>query len=145
SKVSLAVRTIAPTQTVPSIGENGIHRITRHQLANDRAHELKMIRSQRARDPQFGKAVMPARLTARVGGYPVGMRRAHFIATRMWVDPRDHVHAEFARALIKFSEGIVRSEISTSPMKRNIRRIKRQITSRADGRAVRLDSGKVID
>src|SRR6185369_5146325 len=73
AEILLAMLAVAHAGAAPSIGENAIDLIHRHDLADHARHELEVIGAERAGYPGGRHRPMPVRLAISFHGDPVRM------------------------------------------------------------------------
>src|SRR4029453_16307676 len=79
SEVLAAVPAPALPVTGPAVAEDPVHAGPRRNFTMNRRHELEVLRSERAGDPQGRVGPMPSRIAIRRDGNPVRVRALHLV------------------------------------------------------------------
>src|SRR6266536_804911 len=140
TEVALTVLAVAAALARPTIREDAVDRVHAHDLASDLGHELEVVRTQCAGDPQLRVRPVAYGLALGVPHDPIWMRFIHIIVHRVRIGACNHGHAELPTALVQLPERVTVAEESAPIVQRNLRRIVRHAATRAQTRrvAVRL-------
>jgi hypothetical protein len=133
-----------PALRRPAVREHAVHVVLRDDLAVDAIHELEVVGTERARDPQFGVGPMPARLPRGRSRDPVRMRLPDFIAHGMRIDPRHDVHVERAATGDQHAERVRIGEPRAAMMEGDLGRVIRDDPAGAQGRGVGVQPAEVV-
>src|SRR6266516_3314075 len=128
-KILQAVFAVTHAGAVPAIDENAVHSVARHDFLLHFGHELEVVRTQAAGDPQLWRGPMTPLVTVGLNRDPIRMRVAYVIVRGVRVGARDYDHAELAAAGDKFAERIGITDPLTAMVQRNFRRIIRDATA----------------
>src|SRR5438270_4738790 len=118
-----AVSAEAITGAVPSIQKNAFGFIALHDFAMDRGHELKIVRTKRARNPHLRRCPMAARLAIHSAGNPVRMRSSCVVVRSVRIGAQQDTHPQLAAAFDHLANDVPFAQPCASMMKRNLRRI----------------------
>ncbi len=145
-EIRLAMLAIADTALRrPTVGENAVHAVLRHDLAVHGIHEVEVVRAERARHPQLRVGPMPARLTIGIDRDPIGMRRPYLLTHGVRIGARDHTHVQTTASRHERPEWIGRAEPCTAMVQRNLGRIVGDDAAGAEAGSVCADARKVVE
>src|SRR5437773_4016527 len=128
-KILQAVLAVTHAGAVPTIDENAVHSVARHDFLLHFGHELAVVRTQGAGNPHLWRGPVTTPVAIGLNRDPIRMRVAHVIVRGVRVGARDDDHAELAAAGDKFAERIGITEPLTAMVQRNFRRIIRDATA----------------
>ena len=107
----------------PPVPEDPVDSVLGDDLPVHLVHELEVVGTERAGDPQIGIGPVAPGFARGGGGNPVGMRLPDVLARRMRVGSRDHVHAERAAAGDQRAERILVAKRVAAMVQRNLCRV----------------------
>ena len=140
-----AMLAITHAGTVPTIDENGVHLVARHDFALHLGHKLEVVRAEAARDPQLRRRPVPARLAARVHRDPSRMRVMDVVVSRMRVRAGEDDHAELATTGDQIAERILVAEPLTAMVERHLGRVIRDAAAGAQTNRVRACALEIVE
>ena len=129
---------------VPAIDKNAVHTVARHDLLLDCGHELKIVRTQRARHPHLRRRPMAARPALRVHGDPIWVRGLNVIIGGVRVGAHEDDQAQFAAAGNQFAQHVAVAQPGAAMVKWNLRRIIRHATAAAEANGVGVGAPEII-
>src|SRR5437868_15361544 len=104
----------------------------------ERAHELKIARAKRARNPHLRRCPMAARPAIHSSGDPVGMRSSCVVIRSVRIGAQQDTHALFAAAFDHLANDVPFAQPCASMMKRNLRRIVGDASTGGEADTIRL-------
>ena len=129
----------------PPIREDAVHAVGGHDLAMDLVHEVEVVGTKRAGDPQLGIRPVAPWLSVTVDGNPIRVRGLHLIANGMWIRPRDDVHAQAATSRNQRPERIGTAQPGAAMVERHLRRVVGDNAAGAERRGVGVKAAEVVD
>ncbi len=123
-EVLLAVLAVTHARSCPSIGEDAIHHVLRHDFLMDRGHELKVVGSQGAGEPEVRIRSVLALLAVLIDRQPVWMRVVNILMASVRVGAGNDIHAQFPAAMRYVAEGIHISQPLAAVVQGNLRGVK---------------------
>ncbi len=145
TKIPAAVLAVAHTRSSPAIGKDGIRLVHSHDLFVHRGHELEVIRSKSARQPEIPVGRMSHLVALFIDHQPVRMGIVDILMTCVRVGSRHDVHAKIAACCGHLPEGVVVPEPFTAVVKRNPGRIEGDASPRVEQRGVGVNPLEVIE
>ncbi len=144
-EVPLAVDAVAIALPGPAVREDAVHFVPGDNLALNPIHELEVVGTERAGDPQVRVGPMAVRLAGARDGNPVRVGFPHFLARRVRIGARDDVHPERAAAGDERAERIVLAEPRAAMVQRHFRRVVGDDAAGAQAGGVRADAAEVVE
>ena len=145
AKILTAVLAVAHAAARPTIGEDAVRHVPAHDLFMHSGHELEVVGTEGACFPVAGIGRMPDRVAVRVHPDPVRVRVINPLPARVRIGPGDDVHAHCAAAGKQVAKGVAGAEPRAALLQRNLRRVKRHHTARAQAGRVGVNAVEVVE
>ncbi len=139
-----AMFAVTLARAVPTVDENPIHAVARHEFLFHFGHELEIVRTQPAGDPHLWRRPMTAGFSVRVHGDPIEVRRGRVVVGRVRIGAHDDHESKFAAAGDEFAEHVATTEPAAAMVKGNLGGIIRHAAAAAEADRVRVGALKII-
>ena len=143
-EILLAVLAVTHARSCPSIGEDAIHHVLRHDFLMDRGHEFKVVGSQGAGEPEVRIRRVPALLAVLIDRQPVRMRVVHILMACVRVGAGNYIHAQFPAAMGDIAEGIHISQPLAAVVQRNLGGIKGDTPAGIQNGGIGMDPLEIV-
>ena len=143
-EVLLAVLAVTHAGSCPSIGEDAIHHVLRHDFLMDRGHEFKVVGSQRAGEPEVRIRRVLALLAVLIHREPVRMRVVNILMASVRVGAGNDIHAQFPAAMGYIAEGIHIPQPLAAVVQGNLRGVKSDATAGIQNCGVGMDPLEIV-
>jgi hypothetical protein len=136
---------VAIALPVPPVREDPVHLVPGDDLALHLVHELEVIRTERARDPEIRVGPMPIGLAVARHRNPVRVGGAHLVAHGMRIGARDDMHPQRAAARDERAERIALAQPCAAMVQGHLSRVVRDDAAGAQACGVGADAAEVVE
>ncbi len=143
-EVPLAVLAVTHAGAGPSVAEDPVHLVQGNDLLGDLGHELEIVWTEGASHPEVRVGPVPSFLAIRLHRDPVGMRIVDVLMDRVRVGARDDHHVQLAAPGHQIAECISAAEPLTAVVQRDLRRIIRHASARAEAGGIGVGALEVV-
>ena len=130
---AMSAETLAMSR--PAVDEDAVDMVAGHDLAMHAGHEVEVVWTQGAGDPQLRRGPVAARTARGIDGDPVGMRLLNVVVGGVRIGARHHHHPQIAASLDQVTEDVARRPAigcggATGPLSDSRRRSPRRSSKR---------------